>query len=68
LEQTMTTAIPPLPGPALDISRTLDELTYRSYRANRLYEPGIAAERWGRVYGPAAVAAMEARFQAEWKN
>jgi hypothetical protein len=42
----------------------LDELTYRSYAANRSCAPAITPESWKKVYGP-CVDEMEARYQAD---
>lgn len=41
----------------------IDELAYRCYRANRIYSPDIAPERWAKIL--TNVPAMEARFQRE---
>lgn len=43
----------------------IDELTYRSYRWNRQRRPDIPAEKWQRVFGPAAAILLEARYQKE---
>jgi len=42
----------------------INELTYRSYRWNRLLTPEVDAARWQLIFGPAAIE-MEARFQRE---
>lgn len=47
----------------MDAAKVIDELTYRSYRANRLMEPAIQPERWATIYPN--VAKLEQRFQAE---
>lgn len=54
--------------PSPRIRRLVDELTYRSYRANRNYDPTITPERWRQVYDPenkGIVEAFEARYQKE---
>ena len=52
-------------SPLRTIDDVLDELTYRSYREQRLTAPHVAPERWARVYEGVDVAALEARFQRE---
>lgn len=47
----------------MDAAKAVDELTYRSYRANRLMEPDVRPERWGVIFPN--VARLEQRFQAE---
>lgn len=47
----------------MDAAKVIDELTYRSYRANRLMDPTIQPERWAKAYPN--VAKLEQRFQAE---
>lgn len=47
----------------MDAAKVIDELTYRSCRANRLMEPAIQPERWATIYPN--VAKLEQRFQAE---
>ena len=43
----------------------VDELTYRSYRAQREQFPEVAPARWGGLYGYAWVEIMEKRFMRE---
>lgn len=50
-------------GGTSDIGEVVDELTYRSYVANRQNAPDISPERWKAVYGP-SVDAMEEKYQA----
>lgn len=47
-------------------SAVCDELTYRTYRANRLRRPDIAPERWCLVFDDAE--RFEARYQREPGN
>ena len=42
-----------------------DELAYINYAHNRDIAPHVTPERWAKVYGEAAVAELEARYQAE---
>lgn len=42
----------------------LDNLTYASYRSNRLDNPEVTVERWTKLYG-SDTPRMEERFQAE---
>ena len=51
-----------------DQSLSLDELTYRNYKWNRLQNPKISAQRWKRVFPSIMVDYMEARVIAETKN
>lgn len=41
----------------------VDELTFRSYRAQRQARPDIQPERWWAIYGD--ITALEARFRKE---
>ena len=45
------------------MSRVIDELTYFNYVFNRQRSPGIAPERWAKVYEGAAQ--LEERFNRE---
>ena len=49
---------------SMNPSEIVDELTYRSYAHNRRLSPGVAPERWVKVYGESA-AQMEERFANE---
>jgi len=44
----------------------IDELTYHSYRFNRLYAPRITPQEWATIYQNAE--RMEQRFQREQRK
>ena len=51
-------------GPTSKVDAIVEELTYRSYSANRLQSPQISPKRWEQVYGP-HTGLMEIRFRQE---
>lgn len=46
-------------------SHPIDELTYRSYRAQRVQFPNIPPSHWQLIYGAEEQRAFERRYQGE---
>ena len=48
--------------------KAIDHLTQMSYNHNRLTNPDVSPERWGKVYGEQKALLLEENFQPKTRN